>query len=81
MTWEANMFTAYLEQQVNAIGYSGSHETEVLLDNQADISIMRPGLLRAFKPAEKKVHVNRVGGLQLMVDRKGYLEDFFDVCK
>ncbi len=64
---------------MNAIGYSGFRETEVLLDNQADISIMRPGLLRAFKPAEKAVCVNGVGSLQLTVDRKGYLEDFFDV--
>jgi hypothetical protein len=80
MTWgEAAMFTTYLEKQVNAIGYSGFRETEVLLDNQADISIMKPGLLRAFKPAEKTVRVNGVGGLQLTVDRKGYLDDFFDV--
>ncbi len=73
------MFTTYLEKQVNAIGYSGFFETEVLIDNQADISIMQPGLLCAFKPAENKVHINGVGGLQHMVDRKGYLEDFFDV--
>jgi hypothetical protein len=80
MTWgEATMFMTYLKKQVNAIGYSGFCETEVLPDNQADISIMRPGLLHAFKPAEKKVHMNGVGGQQLMVDRKGYLEDFFDV--
>jgi hypothetical protein len=80
MTWgEATMFRTYLEKQVNAIGYSGFRETEILLDNQADISIMRPGLLRAFKPAEKTVRVNGVGSIQLTVDRKGYLEDFFDV--
>jgi hypothetical protein len=80
MTWgEATMFMTYLEKQVNAIGYSGFCETEVLLDNQADISIMRPGLLHAFNPAEKTIRVNGVGGLQLTVDRKGYLEDFFDV--
>ncbi len=65
------MLITYLEKQVNAIGYSGFRETEVLLDNQADISIMKPGLLHAFKPAEKKVRVNGVGGLQLNVDRKG----------
>ena len=40
MTWEANMFMTYLEKQVNAIGYSGFRDMEVLLDNQADISIM-----------------------------------------
>ncbi len=59
---------------MNAIGYSGFCETEVLLDSQADISIMRPGLLRAFKPAKKTVYVNGVGGLLLTVDRKGYLD-------
>jgi hypothetical protein len=42
--------------------YSGFHETDFLLDNQADISIVRPGLLCAFKPAEKKVYMNGVGG-------------------
>jgi hypothetical protein len=73
------MFTTYLEKQVNAIGYSGFRDTEVLLDNQADISIMRPELLRALQPTEKKIQVNGVGGLQLTVDRKGYLDDFFDV--
>ncbi len=55
MTWEANMFMTYLEKQVNAIGYSGFRDTEVLLDNQADISIMRPELLRALEPTEKKI--------------------------
>jgi hypothetical protein len=79
MTWEANMFMTYLEKQVNAIGYSSFHDMEVLLDNQADISVMRPELLRALEPTEKKIQVNGVGGLQLMVDRKGYLDDFFDV--
>jgi hypothetical protein len=57
------MFTTYLEKQVNSTGYSNFCETEVLLDNQADINIMRPGLLHAFKLAKKKVHVNRVRGL------------------
>jgi hypothetical protein len=71
------MFMTYLKKQVNAIGYSGFCDTEVLLDNQADISIMQPELLRALKPAEKKIRVNGVGGLQLTVDRKGYLDDFF----
>jgi hypothetical protein len=54
MTWEANMFATYLEKQVNAIGYSSFGDAEVLLDNQADISIMRPELLRALKLARRK---------------------------
>ncbi len=32
-----------------------------------------------LKPAEKKVCIIGVGGLQLTIDRKGYLEDFFDI--
>jgi hypothetical protein len=79
MWGEATIFMTYLEKQVNAIGYSDFCETEVLLDNQAEISIMRPGLLYAFKPAEKKVNMNGLGGLQLMIDRKGCLKDFFDI--
>jgi hypothetical protein len=60
-------------------GYTGLSETEVLLDNQADISIMKPSLLRALAPAEKTVKVNGVGGLQLKVDLTGYLDEFFRV--
>jgi hypothetical protein len=66
-------------KQVNAIGYTGLSETGVLLDNQADISIMKPSLLRALALAEKTVKVNSVGGLQLKVDHTGYLDKFFCV--
>ncbi len=54
-------------------------ETKVLLDNKADISIMKPNLLRALAPAEKTVKVNGVGGQQLKEDRTGYLDEFFHV--
>ncbi len=67
------MFTTY---QVNAIRYSGFHETKVHLDNQADISIMRPVMPHTVEPAEKKVHVNGER-LQLMINRMGYLDEFF----
>jgi hypothetical protein len=53
----------YLGKQMNTIGYSGFCKAKVLLDSKPDISIMQPGLLCAFKPAEKKTRVNRVGGL------------------
>jgi hypothetical protein len=36
LTWEASTFMTF--KQVNAIGYTGLSETEVLLDNQADIT-------------------------------------------
>jgi Eukaryotic translation initiation factor 3 subunit G len=63
-TWHASTFTTY---QVNAIGYSGFSQSEVLLDNQADISVMKPGLLRAFEDLASPVKVSGVGGIQLTV--------------
>ena len=39
VTFEASTFVTY---QVNAVSYNGFKPTEVLLDNQADISVMRP---------------------------------------
>jgi hypothetical protein len=49
----------------------------VLLDNKADISIMHPLLLRDIKPAEKKIRVSGVGGVQLIFDIVGVLGGFF----
>jgi len=43
--WEANAFATVRTYQINAVGFSGFKSTEVLLDNQADISIIRPELL------------------------------------
>jgi hypothetical protein len=74
--WEANVYHTY---QVNAMGMSGFSSTEVLLDNQADISIMRPELLRQLRPTNGTVRVNGVGGVQLELKQVGYLEDFFEV--
>ncbi len=48
-TWDATTFVLY---QVNVIGAKGFRPTEVLLDNQANISIMKPELLSAFEEAE-----------------------------
>ena len=75
-TWDASTFTTY---QVNAIGVNGFKPTEVLLDNQANISIMRPELLRAFEKTEQTVRITGVGGMQLCTNETGYLEDFFRV--
>ncbi len=60
---EASTFMTF--KQVNNIRYTGLSETKVLLDNQADISIMKPSLLHALAPAEKTVKVDGVGRLQL----------------
>jgi len=61
--WEANAFAAVRTYQINAVGFSGFKSTEVLLDNQADISIIRPELLRQVQPTREVVRVNGVGGM------------------
>jgi hypothetical protein len=53
--------------------------TEVLLDNQANISILHPMLLSNVKKANKKIRVKGVGGTQLIVDLVGHLDGFFEV--
>jgi hypothetical protein len=53
--------------------------TEVLLDNQANISIIRPDLLLALEEVDKEVRINGVGGVQLSTRETGYLPDFFRV--
>ncbi len=64
----------------NAVhGTAGLSLTEVLLDNQANISIMHPMLLEDIRPAPKKVKVNGVGGKQMIVDKMGMLPGFFRV--
>ena len=75
-TFEACTFATY---QVNAIGYKGFKNTEVLLDNQANTSIMKPDLLRAFGKVEEEIKISGVGGVQLSTNTTGYLEDFFRV--
>jgi hypothetical protein len=52
---------------------------EVLLDNQADISIIHPMLLRDVQKAQRRIRVKGVGGPQLIVDEEGILEGFFPV--
>jgi hypothetical protein len=58
-TWEGSTFCT---SQVNALGIEGFGPTKVLLNNQADISIMRPDLLRMLEVAEKTIRVNGIGG-------------------
>jgi hypothetical protein len=53
--------------------------TQVLLDNQADISVIHPMLLKDVRPADKKIRVKGVGGIQLIVDKVGLLDGFFQV--
>ena len=77
--WEANAFATVRTYQINAVGFSGFKTTEVLLDNQADISIIRPELLRQVQPTKEIVRVNGVGGVQLELRETGYLDNFFQV--
>jgi hypothetical protein len=53
--------------------------TQVLLDNQADISVIHPMLLKDVRPADKKIRVKGVGGIQLIVDKVRLLDVFFQV--
>jgi hypothetical protein len=50
--------------------------TEILLDNQADISIVHPQLLTNIPQTERTIKVRGVGGLQLIVNCVGILESF-----
>jgi hypothetical protein len=74
--FEATTFVTY---QVNAVHYSGFKLSEVLLDNQANISVLKPGMLRHIEPAKEEVNICGVGGLQLRVKETGYLNEFFRV--
>jgi hypothetical protein len=56
--------------------------TQVLLDNQADISVMHPMMLSDVRPAKRKIRVSGVGRVQLIVDKVGMLDVFFSsLCK
>jgi hypothetical protein len=52
---------------------------DLLLDNQADISVVHPRLLWQVMAADKPVTVNGIGGRQLVVTQTGYLDEFFRV--
>jgi hypothetical protein len=76
ITFEATTFVTY---QVNAVSYTGFKDTKVLLDNQTNISVMKPRLLRQIEPATEEIKINGIGGLQLCAKETGYLNDFFRV--
>ncbi len=85
-TWEeqfeAGMFVTSGEHTYeNGLVFmtQGLLTTEVLLDNQANISIMNPRLLKNVRDAKHRVRVKGIGGVQLIVDQVGDLEGFFEV--
>jgi phage pi2 protein 07 len=53
--------------------------TQVLLDNQAEISVMHPMMLSDVRPVKRKIRVSGVGGVQLIADKVGMLDVFFQV--
>jgi hypothetical protein len=52
---------------------------DVLLDNQAEVSIIHPRLLRQIMPADQSITVRGIGGTQLEAKHTGYLQEFFRV--
>ncbi len=77
-TWEASTFcTSTIHSAVDRS--LKLQRDEVLLDTQADISIIHPSLLRQVQQTEREVKINGVGGLTLTVNKIGYLPDFFPV--
>jgi hypothetical protein len=71
----------YLTYQVCHGVESGQkfQDYDLLLDNQADISVMHPHLLCELMPADIPITVNGIGGKQLTVTHTGYLDEFFHV--
>jgi len=78
LTWNANTFTAYRFLNVSQEG-SFNCKKPVLLDNQANISIFHPDMLRDVKNAAEEIKVNGVGGHQFTVTKTGYLDPLFRV--
>ncbi len=80
-TWEVSVHVTIRVVQVhNAVDKNKKLvDDEVLLDNQVDISIIHPRLLQHVKDSEDRAKVNGVRGPQLIVNKTGYLPDFFEV--
>jgi hypothetical protein len=78
---EHSMFCTVCEYTVNnAVNVTQSLKTnKLLLDNQADISIVNPVLLENVRPAEREIKIKGVGGIQLQVNQVGDLPGFFTV--
>ena len=84
-TWEAEQeATMYVSIKEHIVHNAVGPETilarkEVLLDNQADISIMHPSMLYDVREIDSKIRVKGVGGFQMMVKEKGWLKVFLEV--
>jgi hypothetical protein len=83
-TWqelEHSMFCTVCEYTIhNAVNAMQKLKAnEVLLDNQADVSIVHPVLLENVRPAERAIKIKGVGGIQMTVNQVGDLPGFFQV--
>ena len=77
LTWNANTFTTY--QVLNASQKNSFGPFDVLIDNQANVSVMHPDLLRDVRDADEKININGVGGHQFSVTKTGFLDPLFRV--
>jgi len=77
-TWQeeqgASMFLSIVD---NETGSTPCSNGKLLLDNTANISIIHPALLSDIRPAERKIKVKGVGGVQMEVYEVETLEGFF----
>jgi hypothetical protein len=77
VTWHASTFNTY---QVCTASQEGRFKrSEVLLDNQADVSIVHPSLLRDVQRVDRAVKINGVAGHQFTVKETGFLDPLFRV--
>jgi hypothetical protein len=80
--WEdvAGVFLTIQEvEQGSVYTTKGLLPSKVLLDNQANISIVHPRLLKNVRDSKHQIRVKGVGGVQLIVDKVGDLDGFFQV--
>jgi hypothetical protein len=83
-TWqeyqEMGVFTSMREEEHGSVYMTkGLLPSEVLLDNQANISIVNPRLLKNVRECEHQIRVRGIGGTQLIVNKVGDLDGFFQV--
>jgi len=78
VTW-ADTNAAFTTYQVNSVSDGRFADTELVLDNGADVSIVRPSLLRNIMPVQQAIKINGVGGHQFTVKETGFLDPFFSV--
>ena len=81
-TWQkgASTFTTLREAMGNsAVDHECSMQEDwLLLDNQADISIINPKFLQDIEDCNE-VRVNGIGGLSIKVNKTGHLDGVFRV--